>query len=326
VVPATHTPDTSPTTLALIQFLNSQKSKGLNDGIEVGFDESIGLRGIYATRAFKKGELLCQIPSDCALALSDPQLGGSDVPTIAHGGRNLLLMYINDHQAKQTWKPYLDTLPTRDSQFAPTPDFYSDDVIQALEFPRAMERARQRKHEIEELALKEGMTVEELQFATWLVSSRSFSIQITAGDVQMPDGVSAPSKSIRVMTPFLDLINHSSNAPNAELHLIDPEKDEAWFAIRATRTIPEGKQVTINYGSGVDSSVELLGSYGFVPTENKFDALMLKKGGEGCIEHLEDWSTTLEEDESALETAEGNMRNILALRIKLKKSYAEISK
>ena len=325
VVPTTHTRDDSPTTQALIQFLNSQNSKGLNDGVEVGFDVSTGLRGIYATRPFKKGELLCQIPSDCALALSDPQFGGSDVPTIAHAGRNLLLMYMDDEQAKQTWKPYLDTLPTRDSQFAPTPDFYSEKEIQALEFPRAIESAKQRKQEIEALAAKEGMTVDELQFATWLVSSRSFSIQITAGDAQLPNGVSAPSKSIRVMTPFLDLINHSSDAPNAELHLIDPEKDEAWFAIRAMRPIPEGKHVTISYGSGVDSSVELLGTYGFVPMENRFDALMLKKGGEGCIEKLEDWSTTLEEDEAALETAEGNMHNVLALRIKLKKAYADIA-
>lgn len=326
VVPTTHTADTSPTTAALVQFLNPQNSKGLNEGIEVGFDIETNQRGVYATKPFKKGELLCKIPSDCVLALSDPQLGGSDVPTMAHSGRNLLLMYMNDDQAKVVWKPYLDTLPTRDFQFDATPDFFTNDEIQALEFPRAVERAQQRKQDIEEIAQKEGMTVEELQFATWLASSRSFSIQMTAADdVQMPSGVSAPSKSIRVMTPYLDFINHSSNAPNAELHLIDPEKDEAWFAIRATRAIPEGKEVTICYGNGVESSVELFGSRGFVPKDNKFDALMLKKGGEGCIETLEEWSTTLEEDEAALETAEGNMRNVLALRIKLKKAYGDIN-
>jgi len=327
VVPTTHTPDDSSTTLTLVKFLNSQKSKGLNDGIQLGFDESTGLRGVYATRPFKKGDILCKIPSDCALALSDPQLGGSDVPTIAHGGRNLLLMYMYDDRAKVVWKPYLDTLPTKDMQFDPTPDFYSNDEIEQLEFPRAVERAQQRKQEIAELAAKEQMTVEELEFATWLVSSRSFSIQITAGDgTPLADGVAPPSKSIRVLLPYLDMINHSSNHPNAELHLIDPEKDEAWFAIRATRPIPEGKEVTICYGSGVDSSVELLGNYGFVPKDNKIDAMMLKKGGDGCIESLDGWSTTIEEDEAALETAEGNMRNVLALRIKLKRTYAEIKK
>lgn len=327
VVPSTHTPDTSDTTQALVQFLNSQNSIGLNDGTEVGFDTTTNRRGVYATIPFKKGEILCQIPSDCVLALSDPQLGGSDVPTMAHSGRNLLLMYIKDDQAKMVWKPYLDTLPTRDFQFDATPDFFSDEEIQALEFPRAIERAQQRQRDIQQVAQHEQdtMTFEELQFATWLASSRSFGIQMTSSeDVQMVGGVSAPTKSIRVMTPYLDLINHASNAPNAELHLIDPEKDEAWFAIRATRGIPEGKEVTICYGNGVDSSVELLLSHGFVPKDNKFDALMLKKGGDGCIESLDDWTTTLQEDEAALEAAEGNMRKVLEFRIKLKKAYADV--
>lgn len=324
VVPTTHTPDTSSTTEALVNFLQFQKSKGLNDGVEIGYS-STGLRGMYTTCPFKKGELLCQIPSDCALALSDPELGGDDVPTMAHSGRNLILMYLNDEKAKQLWKPYLDTLPTREKQFDPTPDFFLDEEIQQLEFPRAVERAQQRKQEIESLAKKEEITMEELQFATWLVSSRSFSIAIFAGDA-VGDRISKPSKSIRVLLPYLDMINHSSNNPNVELHLIDPEKDDAWVAIRATQPIQAGKQVTICYGTGVDSSVELQENYGFVPDDNKIDALMLKKGGEGCIEDESRWSTTLDEDLAAYQTAEGNMRNVLALRIKLKKAYADINK
>jgi hypothetical protein len=106
--------------------------------------------------------------------------------------------------------------------------------------------------------------------------------------------------------------------------LIDPEKDEAWFAIRALKPIPKGSEITIQYGSGVDSSVELLNAYGFVPTSNKFDAMMLKKGGEDCIESLNDWTTTLQEDEEEFKSAEGNRRKTLALRIKLKKAYADL--
>jgi hypothetical protein len=283
---------------------------------------------MHVTRPFKKGEILCQIPSDCALALSDPALGGSDVPTIAHAARNFLVMYQNDERAKVMWKPYLDTLPTRrDALFDPTPDFYSEDELEQMEFPRAIARARQRRQQIEELAATERIAVEELQFANWLVSSRSFSIQIAAAD-NAPAGSVAASfqQSVRVLIPYLDMINHSSNQPNAELHLIDPEKDEAWIAIRATRNIPHGKEVCISYGSGVNSSVEILGDYGFVPTENKFDALMLKKGGEGCIDVVNGWKTTLEEDLAALETAEGNLRNILALRIKLKQAYVDTKK
>ena len=139
-----------------------------------------------------------------------------------------------------------------------------------------------------------------------------------------PDAVAASKKTIRVLLPYLDMINHSSDNANCELHLIDPEKDEAWFAIRATRPIKAGKEITISYGTGVESSVELLQNYGFVPDENRIDKLMLKKGGDECLESLDDWSTTLEEDEKSLEEGGdtlGNMSNVLRLRIALKKSY-----
>ena len=70
--------------------------------------------------------------------------------------------------------------------------------------------------------------------------------------------------------------------------------------------------------------MELLQNYGFVPDENRIDKLMMKKGGDECLESLDDWSTTLEEDEKSLEEGGdtlGNMSNVLRLRIALKKSY-----
>lgn len=138
--------------------------------------------------------------------------------------------------------------------------------------------------------------------------------------------VSTTEKAVRVLLPYLDFINHSSDNYNAELHLIDPEKDDAWFAIRAVRPIKKGKEITISYGaSGVETSVGLLMNYGFVPDQNKFDAMLLRKGGEGCIESLDGWSTTLEEDEAALKKGGdeiGNMANVLRFRAKMKRSYA----
>lgn len=38
--------------------------------------------------------------------------------------------------------------------------------------------------------------------------------------------VSTTEKAVRVLLPYLDMINHSSDNANAELHLIDPEKDD----------------------------------------------------------------------------------------------------
>lgn len=329
-VPTTHTRDTSDEINGLVTFLTKWKSVGLgmdsNAGTEVGYSTLHGRRGMYATKSFKKGDILCKIPSDCALALSDPSRMGDLDQTPAEGGRNFLQWYANNDKARAMWEPYLASLPTEDVNFDPTPDFYSDEEIDALEYPLAIRLAAERRMQSADLSEKEGIPLDELQFATWLIASRSFVISISIGDegAAGAGATAANKKALRVLLPYLDMINHSSDNANAELHLIDPEKDEAWFAIRATRPIKAGKEISIAYGSGVESSVELLQNYGFVPEENRIDTLMLKKGGEECIESLDEWSTTLEEDKKALEEGGdslGNMANVLRLRIKLKESY-----
>jgi len=166
------------------------------------------------------------------------------------------------------------------------------------------------------------------------VASRSFAIKISVDDDPslLRETGSSPAtgaaisstsqKAIRVLLPFLDMINHSSDAPNAELHLIDPEKDDAWFAIRATRPIRRGKEIAISYGAaGAESSAGLLMNYGFVPDENGIDSVMLKRGGEDHIDSSGGWTTTLEEDEASLAGATGNMVNVLKLRIRLKRAH-----
>ena len=63
-----------------------------------------------------------------------------------------------------------------------------------------------------------------------------------------------------------------------------------------------GKEVTISYGTEVLLSGDLLQNYGFVPTDNKIDDLMLsKRDNDKIISSLDGWSTTLEEDEYALQ-------------------------
>ena len=63
-------------------------------------------------------------------------------------------------------------------------------------------------------------------------------------------------------------------------------------------------------------------NYGFVPDENKIDTMFMKKGGDDCILSLNEWKTTLEEDEALLAAgATGNMANVLKLRMKMKHAY-----
>ena len=337
-VPVSHTRDESPTTQQLIRFLLQWKSEGLGGdeaGTEIGYDAN-GFRGLYATKSFKKGDIICKIPSDCALALADPSVVAETEMSVADGAVNYLQWYAMNPQAKEMWSPYIDTLPTREANFDPTPDFYSDEEIAQLEFPMIAKQALERKEQLAEVSQKTNIPFDELQFATWLVSSRSFSIKITVDDSDLVrdtagsddlKGNSAAYKvkeqGLRVLLPYLDMINHESDNYNSELHLIDPEKDDAWFAIRAARPIKKNKEITISYGAaGVETSVGLLMNYGFVQDENKFDALLLKNGGDDCISSVDGWSTTLEDDEQQLAAGvSGNMANVLRFRTKMKRSY-----
>ena len=176
--PLVHTPDTSSETQRLLQFLKAQKATGLNH-VEIGYHQSTGIRGAFCKKSFKKGQIMCKIPSDCALALSDPSKNGEDAPTFAHAGANFLSMYWNNEQARNLWAPYLDGLPVQGtSQFDPTPDFFGDEELELLEFPRAIRLAKKRQEEISKVSEENAIDFDQLQFATWLVASRAFPISI----------------------------------------------------------------------------------------------------------------------------------------------------
>jgi SET domain len=360
------TPDISDTTMRLLDFLKAQKAEIAN--VAIGFKEGGGggggggengqrqQRGLFATKTFGKsggGQILCKIPSDCALALSDPAQKGQDAPTMAHGGANLWNMYLSPNAAKRPmFAPYLDTLPTRDDMFATnsaTPDFLSADELQLLEFPRIIQKAQERRENIEQVSRESNPNISflDLQYATWLVSSRAWPLSISSDDETMAEFdergqvlSKAQRCYIRVLVPLLDMVNHpeSSNNANAKWTMIDPQKDAAWFALESTRPIAAGQEITIAYGSGVDSSVELYQNYGIVLPPHQprhfIDTLMLKKGGNDCLTSLDDWTTTLHEDETMLnmllsqenEDADSsattaNLKKILAFRIKLKQAY-----
>jgi hypothetical protein len=221
-------------------------------------------------------------------------------------------------EVSDKWAPYLVTLPTRSSNFDPTPDFFSDEEIRQLEFPRIVKAAMERKHQIEELSKAEGVDLEALQFATWLVKSRAFSVL----KVNREEGKVLTKN---VLIPYVDMINHSSDQPNVKLEVVESKaEDESFYALCATRPIRAGQEILLSYGSGEDSAVELLLNYGFVPSANPNDVAMLQYGGDGCLTDADQWSTTLEEDEVLAQGASGNLRTILAFRIRLKQALQSI--
>jgi hypothetical protein len=343
--------DTSPTIARLRDFLKQNKADV--DHVQVG-DATTHGRGLFARKSFtKQGKIICKIPSDCALALSDPAAQGKDVPTVAHNGANFLKLYLQDSAKRAQWAPYLDTLPT-EAGVSATPDFLADEEIGLLEFPPLVKAVRERKEQIAQVATAQGYSVEEVQFASWLVSSRSFPLAVSADEedaAKDDEGVAVPSIEvddrgqvlakadrayIRVMLPWLDLANHDSNAPNARITILDPHKEAAWFALEVLRPIQKGQEILVAYGSGVDSSVELLQNYGFVPEKNRMDYLMLRHLHQQAEKDptvqdfpLAAYATSLEEDEKLLAMAkeenEPNLTKILAFRVQLKQSYPPVN-
>jgi hypothetical protein len=329
-----YTPDTSPTTQRLIDFLLQEECEGIGTadekgaGIEIGFSPKTGIRGIFAKQEFQPGEFLCAIPFPTTLVVTAEE---SESFTDVDRGLAFRNGYLDPQTCDSKWRPYLDCLPTRDVNgglfFDPTPDFFTPEEIRLLEFPRLVHAAEKRKEEIQRASSQSTgsllISTEDLQFAMWLVKSRSFSILKVR-----PQDEKIVTKS--VMIPFLDMINHSSaNNPNAELQVIESKADdESFYALQATRPIAANKEITIAYGTGKDSSIDLFLNYGFVPNMNKDDAEFLQRSKEDddCFTRADQWSTTIKEDEQQLVTAEGPLRNILGFRLRMKRSLNEMKK
>jgi hypothetical protein len=321
-------PDTSAAVKELVNLLvTDRECEGIepdDGGVEIGFGGD-GMRGVFAKESLGEGEFVVAVPFPSTVVVSMEE---DDSITDAGRGLSFLKEYLLDHysstdkQEDGEWPhPYLNCLPRNDYCFDPTPDFWTEDEIRALQFPRIVKEALERKEQIQILAEKEGVDVDHLQFATWLVKSRCFTIL----KVKPDDGDNKTIQTKSVLIPFFDMLNHNSDQPNAELQVIETKvEDESFYAVQATRPIPAGKEITISYGTTCDSSVELLMNYGLVQKSNQFDAEMLRQGGDDCFNQIDEWSTTLEEDEKELEGAVGNRRTILAFRIRLKRAIQDM--
>lgn len=283
-------------------FLESNDGWG-NFGTRISRDGASGRRGVYATTEFRAGDRLCCLPASAGIEIEDDETTEAE--------RGLKYLRWRESDAARSWQPYLDLLPTRKDQFDPTPNFWSDGELRELELPEILEEVSQRKESLEALADEEGVDLGELNFASWIIASRTFSLVAQSEDES--DGDSEENiQTICVMLPYIDMINHSSDRSNAEMSL-DPESSQGLqYVLEATTDIAKGEEITISYGTGEDESIDLLLNYGFIPDENSFDVEFLE-GDEY------EWETSLEEDIKELEGATDLIRRTtLRTRIKLK--------
>ena len=294
---------------------------GADGGTEIGFCSKTNRRGLFAADDFQTGDFLVGIPFPCCLTLAEDDIMMGE-PTDAELGLRLLNLF-NDKSRSVSFQSYFDTFPTRKERFDATPDFWSTKEIEELEFPPIIQKAKKRKTSIEQLAQAEVVDIADLQFATWLVKSRGFTLlkpsltEPVGNDDNVETRTTLISKT--VLMPYLDMINHNvPESANAELQVLETKaEDESFYALQATRSIRKGSEIMITYGTGQESTVDLLLNYGFVAEKNSNDSKFISE------ENLADfpWSSTLEDEKKALaETGDEIKRKILDFRIRMKKS------
>ena len=136
------------------------------------------------------------------------------------------------------------------------------------------------------------------------------------------------------------MINHSSDQYNTVLSVLgddenenddnseETEEEQLYYAVIAARNIQKGEELLISYGSGEDTSLELLLHYGFVPDQNPYDVdfMAWEASGEDDSNDFEKcWTTTLEDDEQQLkkDSLSRTEQTILQFRIRMKRAYKE---
>ena len=309
--------------LALLKWMRGEG--GDVGGVAVA-DFETGLRGLVATRDFKKGATVAGCPSALALALADPEAtpgpeaeagaaptgaapapspvadeasgmsaalsqllpsdDGSDAPpaaarspssapaaareddvgeAIVAAGEKLLEWYLDGPQGA-AFGQYLATLPQREAQFSPTPDFWDDAALDALAFaPAIAARARARARR----GARRGARGRRRRAALRDVARGVAELPAAhagAGRRRRRRRAAASAQDRARPLPALDAINHAPE-PNARMVVRDAEKDDATFAIVAEQKIAKGAQITLAYRDGAASSVDLLLDYGFVPNK-----------------------------------------------------------
>jgi hypothetical protein len=323
---------------AFLQWMYHKKDcQGEEDAVQIQTSQDGLRRGVYAARPITQGEHLFAVPFESTILIEE-----EETTDVERGFKWIQIQ--TELQQQQDWKPYLDMLPSREQSmfFDATPDFWSNDQIQALEIPQFIEQIMRKKQSIQRKAQNHGMDVSELQFATWLINSRAVTLvdnpdnedlddelisdylyddgndeideSVEEFDDNNEEGVVGSSiKTTCVLIPFLDMINHSSENFNTVFSVMSDRGDDAYnddnaeeklyYAAVANRHIAEGEEVLISYGTLADTSLELLLHYGFVPDKNPYDEDFMEWSGVGD-KICNCWSTSLQEDQQKLAALE----------------------
>jgi len=224
--------------------------------------------------------------------------------------------------------PYVSTLPSKpiiistaadnnnsyDDEEGLTPDFWSDSIINEIGIPSYSKRILDRKRILRTIAQNNNVDEGDLQWATFMIRSRRFTTWNMVPDPNNADdggpfGALTQKKIEQIqgfLVPLIDMANHNPN-PNAVMKISVNKwtrkfDDTSSFALRATRPIRKGEEVTISYGDGSGTCLELLDKYGFFVESDEDGA---DERGVDLEELKPIWRSSVEEDEVELDRLRG---------------------
>ncbi len=224
------------------------------------------LRGIVALKDLKKGDNLIRIPYELAINLGQE---GSDPTAPALSFLRIYCQVMRDESSDTSEKrAYFQMLPGfRGDDCMGGTDFFSDKALEALQAPLIVEETRKRREQTKSRFESDvddsfplwidgtPITVEHLQWAVWLITSRVLTVQ----------GPTEEGKSYRLLIPFLDMCNHDRCSVHVLTGRAEPGGE---LKVMAGTTVKEGEQINICYGGGMVGNDRFIQDYGFLDTSD----------------------------------------------------------
>ncbi|KAG5288957.1 hypothetical protein I7I50_01498 [Histoplasma capsulatum G186AR] len=253
-------------------WLKESGAVGLN-ALELANFQVIG-RGVRTLRCFKEGERIFTIPADVlwtvehayADSLLGPALRSARPPLSVDDTLAMYILFVRSRESGYDGpRSHLATLPKSYSSSI----FFTDDELEVCAGSSLYALTKRLGRCIEDdyralvvrllvqhqdLFPLDKFTIEDYKWALCTVWSRAM-------DFVLPGG-----KSIRLMAPFADMLNHSSEV--RQCHAYDPLSGN--LTILAGKDYEAGDQVFIYYGSIPNN--RLLRLYGFVMPGNPNDS------------------------------------------------------
>ena len=292
---------TNESTDKLIEWLETKS--GFSSLVAVDTNNQ-GLRGLYATKDIKSGQIIVAIPYSSALLVGDSTWARKILDDCSSGDDNTVigdgwstddledvyqgLDFLNNFVGNVEYSQYVNSLPSMpkngDDEAGLTPDFWNCNTISGLEVPAFVDQIQRRKQIVEQVAKRNNVNEDELRWVTFLIRSRRMT---TLNMIDDPYSKTKPlfgvfplrQKKIEqiqgYLIPLIDMANHAIN-PNAclkiSINLLTRAFDTtSSFVLKALRPIKKGEEVTITYGEGDETSLYLLDKYGFFVEDNEAD-------------------------------------------------------